>query len=204
MAKSSKRPHNVLPKNAVVKSVEDVERALAELQWLDREARKIRDQYDEMLLALFAERDAKMTLSDGVRFDERTIQLIAAVETFATEHRDELLEGIEGKTRGFESGAITFRNIADKLVPRSEDKTLDVVLDEFLKKHKVKTAIDELLNGELAPDVRVGDLVTIRYSWNQAYAKAAIEKKTLNAKALPLKLEPQPERITVELKADKA
>jgi len=199
---SATQPKNLLPAKPAVKSLDDVERALAEIKWLDQESARIVLDYETRIDALCFERDQKLIVDKklgGGSFDERRAALTEAVIQYAEKNRDDLLDGIEGKTRELEAGSITFRNIADKLVPRSADKTLDQVLDEFLKKHKVKPAIDELLNGELVPEVRIGDLVSIRYSWNQSYAKAALDKKTLNAKSLPLKLEKQPEQITVNV-----
>lgn len=208
------RPKRTLPAEPIVASLHDIELALEELAWLDREALEVKADTEkqtakllEKVAAIKVEAEERLQFgpkSARVKFSDRFAALSRAVIDFAREAKAQVLEGLKVKTRKFLHGSIAYREQQPKLEPASDEMPLSEALDDFLERSQVELHARNLLRDfgtDLVPaDVPVSDLIDVSFTWNARRIKELHDQKRLTTEhlaALGLKVETPEEKITI-------
>lgn len=121
-------PSDRLPLVPRLRSADDLDRALAELSWIDAESQRVEAAAQKEIAAVKARYQEQLVVAidDAERtFAERRAELAEAVEKFAVRKRDALLEAGK-KSRVLTHGTIGWRNGAPAVVYRDgeSEKTL--------------------------------------------------------------------------------
>ncbi len=143
------RPAKVLASVPVVESIEQCETALAELAWLDAEARRVNAEFDGRVAAMRTKHeDEKLSFGSArkrVKFAERWKQLTDVITEFSRGARDMLLEGRRGKSREFTHGAIVFAEQRERIGSATQDRTVDEATKAFLETTQIVAGVRKFL-----------------------------------------------------------
>ena len=180
-------PAATLPAEPVIGSDADVDTGLAELGYYAAAEKRLKAEADAKIARIIEQFDASLVVTiDGkpVAFADRRRAVEAAIERYATAHRERLTAD-GGKTVRFNHGTIAWRQTPPRFDYADPKQRKQAVLARLDKLVGLFAAVASLLEriavfGAGRDRCRLGDIITLKPDVSLTAIKAAHEKGRLS------------------------
>ena len=169
-------PTKTLASEPVVESQKDVETALCELSWMDAKSARVNGELKAEVGRL-KQHATQQLVTKRVSFADRAAKLKAAVVGYASKCRDQLLEGMSGKTCKLSHGEVAFKKPA---------ASVGVENDETQKAHvgELKDALINSLKRQRSAGVPSTDLYDVEVKLSKSRAIGLVKQQRVDVDEL--------------------